>query len=289
VLRLTERTFLAERGAGEKTWGEIVCLQNRIRALYFSGAENCSDSALSVPNTLDVETPLSALPLSVRAEAILGRLGVQTLGQLLLTSEQEVLAQKNSGKKTIIDIRQNIRDYLDFIYNPPAIDVGRSFDDLMRGLCLDAKQSRYEWVVIARICRGETLESIGQKLGRTRERVRQIVVIASASIQRHYKASRTLGFVKDKITEILLENNGALSLEALEYSLAHRFGWLEESDAATGLKRAFDFFPILGARVFVGDIVQLRCESGDASACHEKLTADFSNGWKNHGLAASES
>jgi hypothetical protein len=150
---------------------------------------------------------LAELPLSVRLEGVLQRHGFQTLGELNQVDESALLATKNCGPGTILELRQILRRAAagDFSAAPKkhlpanlrqlaqAIDTG--FNRLSR---------RDKTIYQARLpgLKGwpRTLQDIGTEYQMTRERVRQIINEATEKIRRGGgpRLSRAIEALADK-------------------------------------------------------------------------------------------
>ncbi len=135
----------------------------------------------------DLHASLTVLDLSVRATGVLKRLRAKTVGQLFGLTKRDLRQAKNCGRKTIAEIESKLLDYLSSGRASLAAfadPVPESYDPTRLGTkafvegLLSVLPERSRLVITARygLWDGitETLQDIGDKLGRTRERIRQI-------------------------------------------------------------------------------------------------------------------
>ncbi|MCZ6698687.1 MAG: tetratricopeptide repeat protein [Planctomycetota bacterium] len=123
LLRISERELLAYKNFGETSLNEIKAMltQKGLALGQLSGesAVPASDAtatatAAAAPTSIlqgDSELmtrPVSSLQLSVRARKCLQRLGLNSVGELIRTSEPELLASKNFGLTSLSEIKQRL-------------------------------------------------------------------------------------------------------------------------------------------------------------------------------------
>lgn len=192
-MAITQDVLFGERGMGKKCWREVEVLQKRMlpyissttafpedarfmRVEEFPFFSGISAINLQVPDSLHPDTNVSSLGVSARASSILSVLGIETLGELLLTHENVLLDQRNCGKRTIQILRKSIHDYLDYRDNPhDEVDFKASFEEWIRNFCATVGLPQYSDMIVCRICKAQSLEATGKRFGCTRERVRQVV------------------------------------------------------------------------------------------------------------------
>ena len=101
---LSEEQLLKFKNLGKKTVQEI---------LHYILSCNCENEHVSAGQAENdtrylkyvLATPISMAAFSVRAKNILDALGVKYFKDLVVLSERRVLKQKNSGKKTVCEIK----------------------------------------------------------------------------------------------------------------------------------------------------------------------------------------
>lgn len=124
-----------------------------------------------------LETPVSQLGLSVRSHNCLKRAGFETVRQLLLTQDRDLLRVKNLGQKSLIEIQRLVMHFLlATCYSPhqeglnaeqlPTIAQSSDSQGRFRLRAIKVKQL-YDLL--------GTYEAVAKQLGVTRERVRQIL------------------------------------------------------------------------------------------------------------------
>jgi hypothetical protein len=158
------------------------------------------------------DEPIDLLDLSTRGRNVLARLRIATLGQLLEHSKLELKETENVGRKTIAEIEERIFSYLAGQGStatgwepnvpdrrPSEVTGIKQYVDLVLGSLSGRDQSvladRYGlWDGIA-----ETLHDIGDKLGVTRERIRQIETKAIKRIRRLHAHDKIARFMLEKV------------------------------------------------------------------------------------------
>ncbi len=96
LAKYTGKQIRERRHGGDKTFNEIVETLQR-SGFYLEGMD---------PNSRHICT----LHLSVRAENILGEMGIRTIEELCQKTEMEFLRQRNFGKKTLREIKEKLAE-----------------------------------------------------------------------------------------------------------------------------------------------------------------------------------
>ncbi len=84
----------------ERTTGKPDAKIERLKAMI-TGIGTPSDDILA--------KPISELELSVRSRRCMTRLGIQTVGELVAKSEEELLSTRNFGQTSLVEIREKLR------------------------------------------------------------------------------------------------------------------------------------------------------------------------------------
>jgi predicted DNA-binding protein YlxM (UPF0122 family) len=166
--------------------------------------------------------------LSPRCNAILRRLGLDTLKSVLMVYPNHLLSEKNFGECSLRELRQSVCDYLD--YRNKASDsfknTGESFLDFILILCRSSELSRKEVQVLTeRLGDAKTLEDIAKELRCSRERIRQILKKALKQLEQHFVGKSILHSFQNKVGHILKSFRGIINLEELGEQLEKDFGW----------------------------------------------------------------
>ncbi len=115
LLRISERELLAYKNFGDTSLNEIKAMlsQKGLALGQFAGEAAADMTVAAPPPTGDPEMlakPVSGIELSVRARKCLQRLGIGTLGELMATTEAELLGSKNFGQTSLSEIKQRLDD-----------------------------------------------------------------------------------------------------------------------------------------------------------------------------------
>jgi len=119
LTRVNEQHLLSSKNFGETSLTEIKeMLQSKGLRLgqsleegsqferRFSPQQPLSDQEQAVLNK-----PVSDLNLSVRARKCMNRLGINTLGELVSRTADELLESKNFGQTSLTEVRDKLRQY----------------------------------------------------------------------------------------------------------------------------------------------------------------------------------
>ena len=214
-----------KNGAGESPIGRL-----QIQDLSPGGWEIPPHKVEKLDSSIDL------LDLSVRSTNALKLLHISTIRQLINLSKRELAESKNMGRKSIAEVSAKLVSFLS--HGPQtdsetgnesfALESGKregvkAFVSKMLAMLPDRQRTvindRYGlWDGIA-----ETLQDIGDKLGLTRERIRQI----EASGLKRIRRLNTHGTIKQFIF-----NNVLFEIEA---NKAVRFGVVSEEEAIVAL------------------------------------------------------
>jgi hypothetical protein len=171
------------------------------------------DKAETVDDRL--KAPVEVLDLSTRPSNVLNRLHIADIGQLLVYPKHRMISAENMGAKSLKEIESKVFAYLSgkqvedgnecsSVAAPPSPSLGtRAFIDQVLQLLAERQRNiikdRYGlWDGIA-----ETLQDIGDKLGLTRERIRQIEAKGLKRLRRVYGFGAIKTFVVTKIAAYL--------------------------------------------------------------------------------------
>ncbi|MEK6643170.1 MAG: DNA-directed RNA polymerase subunit alpha C-terminal domain-containing protein [Planctomycetota bacterium] len=122
LLRITEHELLAYKNFGETSLREIKAMLNQ---KGLSMGQNAHLKAVPRPSPMLSAPPASAAPLgntdilsrsvstinfSVRSRKCLQRLGINTIGELISKSEQELLESRNFGSTSLTEIKEKLTE-----------------------------------------------------------------------------------------------------------------------------------------------------------------------------------
>lgn len=227
---------------------------------------------------------------SVRASKTLKRLGLETVGEVMLFSSTELLSEKNFGRKCLKEVQDIIRSFVlsgdvtqakvcawEGSEIQPDIDYS-SYEQLVASFvrhCLKSK--RNQAIVCSRLDfpgAMPTLEELGEPYGITKERVRQILNRGNALLR--VKAHRgLLADFWELTARMIREEGGIISLLDLAESLGKECDW-------PGLPNPVALAELLAVaeeeKTFVvsGDIVTVPCLCLDCETPGKFLqTLDF--------------
>ncbi len=119
LTRTTEAALLASKNFGETSLSEIkemMTSKNLWLGMALEGGGQVQASAHEEPESLSAEDramlakPIGDLNLSVRARKCMTKLGIQTVGELLSRSGDELLECKNFGVTSLNEVREKLRE-----------------------------------------------------------------------------------------------------------------------------------------------------------------------------------
>jgi DNA-directed RNA polymerase subunit alpha len=118
LLKTTEVELLSYRNFGETSLNEIKVMlaQKGLRLGQIAPQPEPPPVAPRLPSltgdaSLNLRRSISELELSVRSRKCLQRLGITTLGELILRTEAELLATKNFGHTSLTEIKQQLGNF----------------------------------------------------------------------------------------------------------------------------------------------------------------------------------
>ncbi len=191
-----------------------------------------------------------ALVVSVRVKSCLNRLKVVTWDQFSCLSEQEVMDTPNAGRRTWQEIQSFQVKYRYAIQNQMVVEDSSGTDhnscckENLKNINGLTDEGSFEKYFKKRLCKimgmrntdiialvwgldsGEraTLQEIGEEVGLTRERVRQIIVQAEAVIRKYMKIDAFAELIQ--LVEVLVnEAGGLLGIETLAVNLQTKTRW----------------------------------------------------------------
>lgn len=164
--------------------------------------------------------PVEILDLSARSLHALGRRRISSVAQLLAYPKRLVDEAENIGRKSRNEIESKVFAYLEDQFSQkdrqitseqPPLGTKAFVDEMLSRLPERQRNviaDRYGlWDGIA-----ETLQDIGDKLGVTRERIRQIEEKGLLRIRRVYGYSKIRHFILSRVTRYFAENQTACGL-----------------------------------------------------------------------------
>jgi len=119
LTRVSEQQLLSSKNFGETSLGEIKEMLSskglHIGQSLEEGAQNDMrfrpQAALSEQEQAVLNKPVSELNLSVRARKCMNRLGINTLGDLVQRTADELLESKNFGMTSLSEVREKLAQY----------------------------------------------------------------------------------------------------------------------------------------------------------------------------------
>jgi DNA-directed RNA polymerase subunit alpha len=119
LTRVNEQQLLSSKNFGETSLAEIKEMLTskglRIGQSLEEGAQNDMrfrpQAALSEQEQAVLGKPVSELNLSVRARKCMNRLGINTLGDLIQRTADELLESKNFGMTSLAEVREKLQTY----------------------------------------------------------------------------------------------------------------------------------------------------------------------------------
>jgi DNA-directed RNA polymerase subunit alpha len=119
LTRVSEQQLLSSKNFGETSLGEIKEILSTKSLRLGQALEEGSHferrfhapQALSEQEQATLAKPVSELNLSVRARKCMNRLGINTLGELVHRTADELLESKNFGMTSLNEVREKLRQY----------------------------------------------------------------------------------------------------------------------------------------------------------------------------------
>ena len=246
------------RGAGVGTWRELRIAIERLepgKTDAMSPATELENAVFStplfsemiqpmrpgdLPPRLFSKDPIETFDLPVRASNCLGELGLRTIGELLCTRCQTFLETRNFGVFSLSAVQSAVLEHLRrrnglLPEQPLDLSTWKGFvkDLLARSIQKDHLRTL---VVMRRGLLGgtpATLKEVGQQLGVTRERIRQLELIANRRLRHKFVRQLASPFLS-VVDDLVKEAGGRISCEALAPQVAVRLNW-SKSPSGTGV------------------------------------------------------
>ncbi len=120
LTRVTEAQLLASKNFGETSLAEINEImrskglrlgQSLEQGAYYERRGGFAAQNLSAEEQAVLNKPVSELNLSVRARKCMNRLGINTLGELVTRTADELLEAKNFGMTSLTEVRDKLAQY----------------------------------------------------------------------------------------------------------------------------------------------------------------------------------
>ena len=117
LMKITESELLSYKNFGETSLNEIKALlaQTGLRLGLTAPAPPTQSPIGPVNITGDasdhVSQPVSDLELSVRSRKCLQILGITTLGELAMYTEAELMAGKNFGQTSLVEVKRKLAQF----------------------------------------------------------------------------------------------------------------------------------------------------------------------------------
>ncbi|MFO7817168.1 MAG: DNA-directed RNA polymerase subunit alpha C-terminal domain-containing protein [Desulfovibrionales bacterium] len=176
-------------------------------------------------------TKLSELIISHRTSNALTRLGVLSIGEVMLTPGDELLRINGFGRKSLKEVRDTVR-LLCFsnsqVEEQDAVNYS-SYDAMVGcfvGQCL--KNQRNQNLFKQRFCftegKAPTLEDLGQQFDITRERTRQILKKGLNKLRKKQNMDRLRSFWQ-QLDELVMKGGGLVKLGTLSTVLQAHYEW----------------------------------------------------------------
>src|SRR5262249_36632096 len=119
LTRVSEAQLLSSKNFGETSLGEIkemmatkgLRLGQSLEEGGHEGMRYRTHPALSEQEQAVLNKPVTDLNLSVRARKCMNRLGINTLGDLIQRTADELLESKNFGMTSLSEVREKLQQY----------------------------------------------------------------------------------------------------------------------------------------------------------------------------------
>ena len=199
-------------------------------------------------NTLDY------LQLSMRATNVLSFLKISNIGELLMHSSEQLLQNKNCGKKTIENMQNSVKKYL-LIKSKDLSLNWNSFNSMIKSL-MRIKDRDFK-IFLNKLGIGsnkpQTLDKAGKEFGLTRERTRQILDKLYESINNY--PTRLLVPLWDIIDFCLDKYYGAVHYDMIASEVCSILKWQNKIEGHALAEFAFN----CENKYFVDHISKVMC------------------------------
>ncbi len=221
-------------------------------------------------------TKLSDLIISHRTSNVLEVLGLETIGEVILTPGDELLHTKNFGRNSLKELRDIVRSLCladGQGEEQDTVDYS-SYDAMVKYFVSQCvKSKRDQQLFKQRFCftdgKVPTLEELGQQLGITRERARQIFQKGLDRLRIKANLDRLRSFWQ-KLDALVLQGGGLVKLETLSTVLQAHYEW-----ASPPFPLALGQFLLLkeADAVFkqADDLLEIPCPCQSCNAPQEQL------------------
>ena len=180
----------------------------------FTNSKNNWDFESYIENEAILSVNNQDIDFSARVSNVLKTANIKTVADLIETCPRELLYMQNFGKNSIADIEKTMKRYIENFINSDVLPYQILPLDNILGVGSDERQQeiiKMRWGFYDN--EEKTLEFIAQKLGITRERVRQIEKKSIKTIQKTFVGIKP---ICDKISDLLADYK-PLEIDSLPY------------------------------------------------------------------------
>ncbi len=169
--------------------------------------------------------------LDYRSITALKSLKLNTIGEVLLTLPESLLALPKVGKKSLNRIRDEIKNFIEYQYVAPEdLDFGTSFENFISMLCEKKKLSEEHTNIFLDFLCGNnknafTFAELGTKYNRSGERIRQIMSIIVDQIKSSYNVKEYVNRFNTVLLETINVAGGAIDFDELSSRIAAKMNW----------------------------------------------------------------
>ncbi len=183
-----------------------------------------------------VDTRLTDILMPLRTVKVLEQIGLERLGQVLLTPRFEFLQHKNFGRKTLRNLYGAVTHFLlvETRQNTSRQFYYSSFPEMVRGMVADCRLKQrdqeivFMWLSPAGNIR-VTQKAIAEKYGLSKGRIWQIINRASRQLRHPARAKKLIPFWS-RVVGITKSQERSINLEDLAEAIAGEFKWDEAPD-----------------------------------------------------------
>jgi len=268
---LEMRTIAAARAGAEPEGWLLLPL--------FSGKRLEAITPSELHQSYCADTPVAYLGLPDRMLHVLRDVGIECLGQLLLTCCKDLMRRKNLGRRSVDETQREVAEFLRASLEDTrvrAVDYSSPsafLASLVSPVLTDKRQKRVFLLHLGWDGKPRSLADIGREYGLTRERVRQIDKSADKKLTT-WHARWALSPLRDCIVGLLKESGPLLALESIGRELQRAHGWDCPLDAKV-IQRLLPAFPELKGVETRGDSFHLlqprRSGSGSQWCCLRRV------------------
>jgi hypothetical protein len=212
---------------------------------FFAGPVQRAFVPKSLDESFHPEADVDQLYLSFRSKKVLNRLGIRTIGQLLLSRADKLRTERNLGEVSVQKMREAVVKYLLAANSPtpPAIDYSSFAAMIESFLRLAFGRKEVGEMLILRLAwtggRVTPWKHIGRQFGYTGVRIAQLVRIGLAELHSPRKY-----VLLDKFWQAAAQAHRTSKgdLAAMTRELAHHFKW-RKLPPENVLKQVLDLNP----------------------------------------------